>query len=385
MTHDAADPRTPIPTLDWGTLTALVRKVVDNQEVELLPWQIQPLDFEPLMPTTAGLYRVAGTARTGEQQVAWSLILKVLVAAPPYDDPFHPYYWQREALAYQSGLLRDFPPTFTAPQCFAVEWRSPTTAWIWLEEVKETGSARWPLARHGVAARHLGNFSAAYLAGKPLPSYAWLSQHWLRRSTDGLDQRLARLQQLLQPDEVEVSHALTPLFVDRIPRLLAHRATLLDTLDRLPRTLCHLDVKRGNLLARDAAGADHTVALDWSFIGYGAVGEDAGAYLAASLFAFEVEPNDAARLDELLYDGYRTGLGRADDGSDAAVRVGYLTSAALRGTSHLLVLRPYALQEQLRDFHEELYGRPVPDLIEGWGRALGSLYDLAAPVLHNLI
>lgn len=103
--------------------------------------------------------------------------------------------------------------------------------------------------------------------------------------------------------------------------------------------------------------------LDWSFVGSGAVGEDAGAYLAASLFSFEVEPRDAAVLDEILYEGYRTGLDAAAYGGDAAMRTGYLISATLRATSHLLVLVPYALDERLRDFHEDLYGRPVQELV----------------------
>jgi hypothetical protein len=375
---DAADNGIPIPTLDRGKLTDIVRKALDNEMVELLDWQINPLDFEPLMPTTGGLYRVAGTARDHGEHVSWSLILKVLVSSKPYDDPSHPYYWKREALAYQSGLLTVLPRTFAAPQCFAVEAPSPETAWIWLEEVRETSSTSWPIERHGLAGRHLGDFSSAYLAGRPLPTYSWLSRHWLRASTEWLDERMRLLQQLPMKDRQLARRALTPLLYDRIAQFLSRRATLLESLDRLPRTLCHLDVKRGNLLARhDPNGNDQTVALDWSFIGHGAVGEDAGAYLAASLFSFEVEPIDAAALDEIIYGGYLTGLNDTDYGGDAAVRFGYVTAATMRGASHMLVLLPYALQERLRDFHEELYGRPVQDLVEGWGEALAALYDLA--------
>ena len=52
--------------------------------------------------------------------------------------------------------------------------------WIWLEEVADTVGAPWPLARYGLAARHLGGFNGAYLVGRPVPAYPWLSRNWLR-------------------------------------------------------------------------------------------------------------------------------------------------------------------------------------------------------------
>jgi hypothetical protein len=57
-------------------------------------------------------------------------------------------------------------------------------------------------------------------------------------------------------------------------------------LDRLPRTLCHLDLHR-NLFAD---GDDCTVAVDWSFVGIGAIGEDAGNLVADAVLDFHVDP-----------------------------------------------------------------------------------------------
>src|SRR5919201_6300912 len=65
----------------------------------------------------------------------------------------------------------------------------------------------------------------------------------------------------------------TPV-AERLLRLHAGRGVLLDRLDRLPHTLCHLDAFRRNLFARVTDdGRQQTVAIDWASIGFAALGE----------------------------------------------------------------------------------------------------------------
>jgi hypothetical protein len=61
--------------------------------------------------------------------------------------------------------------------------------------------------------------------------------------------------------------------LDRIEQFWGQRHDLLRALDHLPVCFCHHDAFRRNLLARNVA---ETVAIDWSYTGFGAVGEESG-------------------------------------------------------------------------------------------------------------
>lgn len=95
-------------------------------------WQIRPIRYANVSPDTRGLYRVTGTAHDAYQSHAWSVVLKLVGAPddPAAADPAAPWYWKREALAYQGGLLADLPGTLTALKCFGVIERSATQCWL---------------------------------------------------------------------------------------------------------------------------------------------------------------------------------------------------------------------------------------------------------------
>ena len=85
-------------------------------------------------PNAAGVVRVGGTATTatGEHH-DWSVMLKVLkspagmvmpdgtlITQAMANDRRHFGYWQREAMAYRSGLLDSLPHGLAAPACYGV-------------------------------------------------------------------------------------------------------------------------------------------------------------------------------------------------------------------------------------------------------------------------
>jgi hypothetical protein len=73
-----------------------------------------------------------------------------------------------------------------------------------------------------------------------------------------------------------------------------------------------------------------TVAIDWSALGPGAVGEEIAALVGFSLYFLEVAAIDASRLDALVFDGYLEGLRDAGwQGDEALVRLGYTAAASL--------------------------------------------------------
>jgi hypothetical protein len=109
----------------------------------------------------------------------------VLRRAAELDDPSDWDYWKREALAYEAGLLVDLADGFVAPRCYGIRDLGQDHVAIWLEDIVGSGPSRWPLERYGLAARHLGRFNGAYLTGRRLPGWPWLSvgrvRQWLAR------------------------------------------------------------------------------------------------------------------------------------------------------------------------------------------------------------
>ena len=97
------------------------------------------------------------------------------------EQPGHWYYWRREVLAYQSGLVFSLAGRLRAPKCYLMSQRADGNVALWLEDLRGTTPAiRWPLRQYSVASRHLGHAQGAFVAGRSLPDDPWLSRSWLR-------------------------------------------------------------------------------------------------------------------------------------------------------------------------------------------------------------
>jgi hypothetical protein len=273
----AIDPFVALPTLDRADLIRPVRQVLGRVTAEVRDWRLTTLSFQIAGDTTRGVYRLAGTAEDQGTAHPWSLLLKVLqgprTASPVRDDPQYWCYWKCEALVYQAGLLEDPPSGLLAPGCCGVVAPAGPVAWIWLTEVGDLYGPTWPLAGYGRAARHLGGFNGAYLVGRPLPVYPWLSRDFLRSRLSSLGAVLRLVEQAATWDQPVVQAAFPVPVRARLLQLWAERARFLQARARLPQTLCHLDAWRGNLFAVPGAGGGaQTLAIDWAFVGLGAAG-----------------------------------------------------------------------------------------------------------------
>ena len=373
----------PPEGLDRDSLIGPVRQALNDATAELIDWRHEPLAYTVRTPVSGGVHRLAGSARTRDGVRPWSLVLKVTcspaggvwpdgrrVPAGWGADPTHSQYWRREALAYHSGLLDDLPGDLTAPHCFGVVERADDTSWLWLEEVHETERRPWPLARYGVAARHLGQFNGVYLAGRPLHTQPWLNRGFLRAWTADAA-RVSVIEPIAQAETWAhplVRAAFPDPVVERLLRLHTEREDFLAVLERLPQTLSHLDAFPGNLLARrTAAGAEQTVALDWAFVGIAAVGEEVGHLIAWSMMLGAVAVTESEELRAIVLAGYREGLREAGwpDSSverTRAVERGAAVAAALRWALSAAnsAVRP-AFDAPARATMERSTGRPVAE------------------------
>lgn len=314
-------------TVNQAMLAPIIQRALADETATLVDWSYQSLEGGF---SGSALYRFQGQAQIDKRVAGWSLILKVISPAIGGQAPSDFDYWKREALLYQSGLLADLPPALVAPRCFAIIEAANDEVWLWLEDMGASEDVVWPLERYGLAARHLGQFNGAYLVGRPLPQYSWL------RITD-VQQRLA----LAEPGMAELPQLRRhPLFaelltgdrVERIFHLWKERSRLLTALDRLPRTFCHRDAFRRNLIDRlSPDGRPQTVALDWDAAGLAVIGDELVPLFAATLSFVAVAIDRIPVLDALIFDGYVAGLRDAGwQGDERLVRFGFTANAALK-------------------------------------------------------
>lgn len=363
-----------LKAINQVTLSPLVRQALRSNTVKVADWEYRPIhggagDFGTGM---SGIYRFTGQANNRVEIVPWSLILKVVGSPAHGGDPQGGF---RELRAYQSGLLDNLTGGLVAPRCFGIVEQPVEVFWLWLEDVRDEVGPQWPLSRYGLAARHLGQFNGAYLAGESLPSWPWLSRAWLRMWDA---QRAPEMDMLHTTLGHPLVRRLYPADVaDSTFRFWAERDTFLNALDRVPQTLCHMDAFRRNLFARRGAdGRDQTVAIDWAFTGTGALGEDIVPLSAATVGFFEVEIDQMQELDDIVFEGYLNGLRDTGwRGDPRAVRFAYAAASALR------YLFPIGLnlllEEGGRAWLEQAFGRTIDEMLDSWANSRRFLLGLA--------
>jgi len=148
-------------------------------------------------------------------------------------------------------------------------------------------------------------------------------------------------------------------------------------LQRLPRTLCHYDAFRPNLFARRGPfGEDQTVAIDWSFIGVGGVGEELAVMVASTIGWFEVDGGLARTLGETIFEGYLEGLRDAGWAGDVRMaRLGYAISVARNAIpfSGVWLMADEASWERTR----HIWGRSLDEIVKQWSLLTYFLLDMA--------
>ena len=362
-----------LATIDQATLTLLVQSALNSETVEVINW-----DYEQLhagVGAGTAVYRFSGEGRDQEQKMPWSLILKTLCPAGDNTNVSAWNYYKREADAYQSGWLDDLPGGLAAPRSFDVVEHPDGTCWMWLEDVADEIGSHWPLEHHGVVARHAGQLNGAYLVDRPLPSWPWLSSGWLRGTIAQAAPAMPHIHNSL--DHPLVCRWLPGDASDRLFRLWEERDLFLDALDRLPQTLCHLDLFRRNLFTQKTADGDdyQTVAVDWAFAGRGAIGEELGPLIRASVLFFEVDLAQAQALEDIVFAGYLEGLRDAGwRGDPRQVRLGY-TAASLRfRLGDLGRVLATILDESQHFWVQQAFGRPIGEVADHFAQ-VGNLCD----------
>lgn len=376
-----------LQALRSAELAPIVGQAIDNRHIELLDWQVQPVSGTAGSHASGGLglFRLIGSATADGNVHPWSVVVKVVGGSNPIGDPTGTNqipaawnYWKREVLAYRSGMLPGPPHHLVAPRCYGIT-EHPDDEWrIWLEDIQET-TTTWTLERHGIAARHLGQFNGVYLAGQLFPP----EQPWMYRgrARDWSAYAAPLLEQFRHYARSDSGRRwLTDRSIERVERQLANRGSLLALLDRLPVCLCHHDAFRSNMLARDGFnGEAQTVAVDWSMMGYGGIGEEIGITTAVGLARLDVPAEQAWEMDRFTFESYLDGLHDAGWQGDARLaRFGYTTTALLgTGVGWMMIIGALVLStdEGFRSM-ESTIGYKLDDILEQWAMVHRFLLDL---------
>jgi hypothetical protein len=375
MSQQAVNPY-DLSLINDRVLTPIVESALNRQPLELIDWNHVRVHggAGDVGSVLSGLFRFSGKAHHRDETLDWSLILKVTGTTDASQDPNEPRYWKRELLAYQSGQLGDLPGGLTSPGFFGATEFSEQIVGVWLEDMTDDIGTHWPLAHYGTVARHLGQFNGAYLTADELPAWPWMSRGWVRALVNGSATPIEQLR--ASADRPGVRDWYFEGDIERHLKVWDEREKLLAALDRLPQTFLHRDTFRRNLFARRASdGSEETVAVDWAYVGIGAVGEELASLVQASLVFSEIDMTDAHKLKEIVFDGYIKGLAEAGWHGDARlVRLGYSAGSVL---IFELGYGSAPLDESRYAWAEQAFGLPIDDLKSLSAKSTHFCLDLA--------
>ena len=285
-------------------------------------------------------------------------MLKVLADPGQAVDSSDLWYWKREWLANQSGLLAGLPGPVTAPRCYGVV-DQPKSGWIWMEHIVAKSDRRWTTAEYAFAAHQAGCFNAAYLSGLALPDHPWLCRAHTRGWLNTIDSF---------PDiwaNNYIQHAFPAPIKDRVLRLLDAREGFFAALDRLPQVFSHFDYMRRNLIIRSRTdGKDETVALDWALCGIGAAGSEIATLIGSSALLCELLPPELEDTEAAALSAYITGL--RDGGCEAnpdLIRLGYAAWLGLWCGAAMPALVAWWTQPENLSIVERSYGCSVDEFV----------------------
>jgi hypothetical protein len=288
-------------------------------------WTSTALLHNPANAVTGEITRV----RSGD----WSAVVKVLSANNAghvahwhaSHAPSHWNYWRREQLVYQNGLPSLLAGGgLEAPRLLGSFQRSDVEIALWLEDLGDGAPGGWTIPRLARAAWSLG-YGQGAVAAHSTTSYPWLSRRFLREYSTSKPVDWSLISDRAAWQQPLIRQCWPASLKDETERLFAERERWLDLRESLPRTLSHLDFWPNNLIALDP---QRTAALDWTFTGDGALGEDVGNLVPDSVFDHFLPASDLPELDDAVFTSYVDGL-RAGGwrGDERIVRLAMCASA----------------------------------------------------------
>jgi hypothetical protein len=379
-----------LKAIDPAVLTEVVRQDQHDPGLIIQDWTVEPIGHERFLDTTGGLFRFNGKGESTLGIRPWTVALKWIINLKTEgQQPGEWGYWRREIMAYQSSFLEQLPPGIRAPRCYGIK-ENEDGAWVWMENIKETTGKRWSLETFQLTARQLGRIQGAYLCGSSLPDRPWLLKSWFRNVWT--DPNPKAWENFMNPSSEGnvwefpvVQSAFDDRMKSRVLQLITEKLRFFDVNDRLPQVLCHNDAHRRNLMWTHSpqTGGEELVAIDWSFTGPGALGNDLGELVGVSMFFFDYDPYDAESLEAAVLSSYLAGI--ADNGvriDPRLARLGYLIALSFEEGAVMPGWAATILPPESGLNVPAMYGHSVEEVLAGWMRLEAFCLDRADEARH---
>ena len=367
-----------LSTLDDTVLAEIVCLDQRCSDFVITSWQVSRLSDKGIA-NPDGLYRFSGrgyNTALREDERDWTVVLKILTNPPEEGDITNIWYWKRELLVFQSGILDDLPVGGVKAPRFYGSSEQNGSAWIWMEYIREDDPPRWPLQRFPLAARYYGRFHGAYLNGRALPNYPWLSR----------DQGISWANGII-PDEnwdhPGVQQVLSVENCQRLQWLLADKERFFHVYHALPQVFSHCDTSRRNHLFRlDNEGVEEMVSIDWAWCGIAPLGWDLSMLLVDSVLLCEMEPEDLSGVEEAAFPAYLEGLRSSGWQADHhLVRLGYCVSATLFPLMAMPIAAIIWSRDDMQDFALQTFGKRFDVVARAWRKLNDHVLDLGEEAL----
>jgi hypothetical protein len=354
--------------IDDEARLAIVQNALQDSQARLVSWREAAMGGGG---SGSELYTVSGEAASGGSVVPWKFILKMFNHEGEgwqegSTDPMAWNFWKREWLVYQAPWIRELREGLATPHCFGFGELGETAVWVAMEDLTAADQRPWSASRFATSARHLGGFNGRFLVNADPPADSWLSRGWIREWTERAEPMITQLPSLTY--HPVVTELFAPSTVGLLLQVWEHRHEVYQVLDGLPHSICHQDLFPRNAFVRVADGAEQTVAIDWAFCGWAALGAELAPLLGASLGFFEADCDQADELERLCLDAYLEGLRLTGwDGPRDDVFLGYLAAIVLRfmvGTVGPMLT--VTLDNTLGAMVEQVFGHPKPVVIARW-------------------
>jgi len=330
--------RSRLDRINCDMLTPIVQRVLGSPNVKIMDWDYHIIKGDW---TSSGrlVCRIFGRTKLHDEEIPWSVFLKIPNPIHTHFDAWHREPFQREPLLYQSGVLDNLPGGISAPRCLSVVEYSDDEPWMWLEDVVGEPALKWPLEQFRITARRFGMMQGAFLAGVSLPDHSWMdTSGWLKLKLDANAAPVPPIMERFQ------SHPLTRRLYNSeigegLRRLWDERLVFFDALYRLPRSFCHGDFNYTNLIARRLLDSgDQIVAVDWQYAGLRQIGEDIAGFIAdSSVIPVRRKAAEPKEFTELILEGYLSGLRKSGWKADPRIaRFACIARLALPWSFNLL-------------------------------------------------
>lgn len=320
--------------------------------------------------STAGIFRVAGTATTSDSVLPWSVVVKVL-GPPRLEGREYDLTGSRRELAfYRVGASAIQGDRVRSGRCYAIEeWEN--LYFLWLEDLSAAPQSPWLPEYFIQAAQHVGQFNGRW-AEPALPDWPWLNPSGLREKYRAPNhvRAFARLPALAQVPVV--GRTLPADVVQGLLDLWQSSDELFTKVEEGDKCLCHRDYHTKNLFPiQDTGAGSYTIAIDWDQAGIEYLGADIGLLLASPIKWMELSIDQAAALIEPIFDAYLAGLAEAGwSGNEDDVRLTYLTCLSTGEASRLAWLTSMVLEHPERHASfEQLLQHPIEQIFEWWVEA----------------